>query len=156
MLPHLGPAAQLLIIGDGPERPKLETLAGQNAQGNFVRFLGQRSDVARLLNGLDLFALSSTTEGHPISVIEAMATALPVLATNVGGIPEMIEDGKTGFLAPVDESAFTARLASAIELRGNWPVMGAAARSAAHVRFSSETMTDRYLDLYQTIRNARG
>lgn len=150
MLPHLGPTAHLLIVGDGPERPKLEALAGQQAQGKFVRFLGQRSDVSRLLNGLDLFALSSTTEGHPISVIEAMATGLPVLSTNVGGIPEMLEDGKTGFLASVEEMAYVGRLAEALAHRPSWPGIGAAARAAAHARFSSEAMTDRYLSLYRT------
>ena len=65
----------------------------------------------------------------------------------------MIEDGKTGFLAPVDESAYAARLASALDQRAIWPVMGMAARAAAHARFSSETMTDRYLDLYQAVRH---
>jgi glycosyltransferase involved in cell wall biosynthesis len=109
--------------------------------------------VARLLNGLDLFALSSSTEGHPISVIEAMATGLPVLATKVGGIPEMIEDGKTGFLAPVDEPAYAERLAAALDQRRSWPAMGAEARAAAHVRFSSETMADHYLALYKRIRD---
>ena len=150
-LPHLGPATQLLIIGDGPERPQLEALASQQPQGRYARFLGQRTDVARLLNGLDLFALSSNTEGHPISVIEAMATGLPVLATKVGGIPEMIEDGKTGFLASADEQAYAARLAAALDQRRSWPAMGMAARAAANARFSSETMVDRYLDLYQRI-----
>ena len=153
-LPHLSPATQLLIIGDGPERPQLQAVAKQQPQGKFARFLGQRTDVARLLNGLDLFALSSSTEGHPIAVIEAMATGLPVLATKVGGIPEMIEDGKTGFLAPVDEPAYTARLAAALEQRRAWPTIGEAARIAAHARFSSETMADRYLALYQRLRQA--
>ncbi|HEX7505319.1 MAG TPA: glycosyltransferase [Polyangia bacterium] len=152
-LPHLSPATRLLIIGDGPERPKLEAFASREPQGKFAHFLGQRTDVARLLNGLDLFALSSSTEGHPISVIEAMATGLPVLATQVGGIPEMIQDGKTGFLAPVDEQAYVARLAAALEQRGSWSTMGVAARAAAHARFSSETMADRYLGLYQRIRH---
>jgi glycosyltransferase involved in cell wall biosynthesis len=150
-LPHLSPAIQVLIVGDGPERPRLEALTGQQPQGKFARFLGQRADVARILNGLDLFALSSSTEGHPIAVIEAMATGLPVLATRVGGIPEMIEDGKTGFLAPADEPSYTARLAAALEQRRSWPAMGAAARVAAHARFSSETMTDRYLELYRSV-----
>jgi len=153
-LPHLSPATQLLIIGDGPERHQLGTLASQQPQGKFARFLGQRADVARLLNGPDLFALSSTPERHPSSIIEAMATGLPVLATQVGGIPEMLEDGKTGFLAPVDEQAYTERLAAALDQRGSWPAMGLAARAAAHARFSSETMADRYLELYERIRRA--
>jgi len=151
-LPHLGPQTNLLIIGDGPDRAALEALAQAHLQGRYVRFLGQRTDVARLLNGLDLFALSSRSEGHPLSVIEAMATGLPILATRVGGIPEMIEDGKTGFLAPLDEPAFTTRLAAALDQRPRWPAMGEAARAAACQRFSSERMTDRYLALYQEIR----
>ncbi len=148
VLPHLSPTIQLIIIGDGPERAKLEILAGRQAQGKFARFLGQRTDVARLLNGFDLFALSSTTEGHPIAVIEAMATGLPVLATKVGGIPEMIEDGKTGFLASTDELAYTARLEAAFAQRDSWRVIGAAAMAAARARFSSESMADRYLAIY--------
>jgi glycosyltransferase involved in cell wall biosynthesis len=151
-LPHLGASTQLLIIGDGPERSRLEALASQSPQGKFARFLGQRTDVARLLNGLDLFALSSSTEGHPISVIEAMATGLPVLATKVGGIPEMIEDGKTGFLAPDDERSYAERLTAALEQKASWPAMGETARTVAHARFSSATMTDRYLELYQSVR----
>lgn len=154
-LPHLTPTTQLLIIGDGPERGALESLANQHPNGKFARFLGQRPDVARLLNGLDLFALSSITEGHPLAVIEAMATDLPVLATTVGGIPEMIEDGKTGFLAPVDEAKYAARLAAALDCHADWPAMGKAARVSARERFSSETMTDRYLALYETIRRTR-
>ena len=151
-LPHLGPEVRLLIIGDGPDRAALEGLARARPQGRFAHFLGQRTDVACLLNGLDLFTLSSNSEGHPLSVIEAMATGLPVLATRVGGIPEMIEDGKTGFLSPADEAAFAARLALALDQRPRWPMMGEAARAVACQRFSSERMTDRYLALYQEIR----
>jgi glycosyltransferase involved in cell wall biosynthesis len=133
-------------------RAALEAMARAHPQGESVHFLGQRTDVARLLNGLDLFALSSRSEGHPLSVIEAMATGLPVLSTRVGGIPEMIEDAKTGFLSPADEPAFTARLTAALQERPRWTAMGEAARTAACQRFSSERMTDRYLALYQEIR----
>ena len=151
-LRHLSQDTQLLVVGDGPDRGVLEAMARDHAQGGFVRFLGQRSDVARLLNGMDLFALSSNSEGHPLSVIEAMATGLPVLATRVGGIPEMIEDDKTGFLAPAEERAFTARLSAAMDQRRRWPAMGEAARAAACLRFSSDRMADRYLSLYEKIR----
>lgn len=150
-LPRLGELTQLLILGDGPERPNLEALANGHPGGKFVRFLGHRTDVNRVLNGFDLFALSSSTEGHPIAVIEAMAMSLPVLATIVGGIPEMIEDGKTGFLSPVDEEAYARRLSEALDQRASWPAMGAAARTAAQARFSSELMVDRYLALYQRL-----
>jgi glycosyltransferase involved in cell wall biosynthesis len=75
-----------------------------------------------------------------------------VLATKVGGIPEMIEDGKTGFLAPDDERSYAERLAAALEQKASWPAMGETARTVAHARFSSATMTDRYLELYQSVR----
>lgn len=150
-LPRLGEHTQLVVVGDGAERMNLEALANRHPGGRFVHFLGHRADVGRLLNALDLFALSSSTEGHPIAVIEAMAMSLPVLATGVGGIPEMVEDGKTGFLAPLDEQAYHRRLADALDQRASWPAMGAAARAAAQARFSSDTMVDRYLELYQRL-----
>lgn len=148
-LPHLGPETQLFIVGDGPERSTLEALAAQHPHGRSARFLGQRTDVARLLNGFDLFALSSRTEGHPLAVIEAMATCLPVLATKVGGIPDMVEDDVTGFLAENQESAFAARTLEALNRSAEWAHMGQSGRAAASARFSSETMTDRYLELYE-------
>jgi glycosyltransferase involved in cell wall biosynthesis len=153
-LPHLGPETQLFIVGDGPERNGLES-AAQHPHGRFARFLGERKDVARLLNGIDLFALSSKIEGHPLAVIEAMATALPVLAPKVGGIPDMVEDGKTGFLAGVEESAYADRLTDALNACAQWPAMGQAGRVSAGGRFSSETMAERYLALYEQARRHR-
>jgi len=147
-LPHLSDELRLVIIGDGPERRVAESFAALHAHGKFVRFLGLRNDVARLLSGLDLFALSSKVEGHPIAVIEAMATGLPVLATKVGGVPEMIEDGTTGFLSQMEDTAFATRLAEALEQCHRWPEMGRAAMSVAHQRFSSEIMADRYQRIY--------
>jgi glycosyltransferase involved in cell wall biosynthesis len=154
-LPHLNDMTRLLVIGDGPERSALESLAAQHPQGQFVAFLGERTDVARLLNGIDLFALSSKTEGHPIAVIEAMATGLPVLATRVGGIPDMIEDGTTGFLTEVHEAAFGSRLAEALAQFRSWPTMGSAAREAAGRRFSSDAMAERYQAVYEQARLSR-
>lgn len=151
-LPRLSPQTWLIIVGEGQERAALESLAAGHANGKFVRFLGQRNDVPRVLNGLDLFALSSKTEGHPLAVIEAMATSLPVLATRVGGLPEVIEHGVTGFLAEADDEAFATCLARALDVSANWPVMGRAARTVAHQRFSSEKMADQYLSVYQKVR----
>jgi glycosyltransferase involved in cell wall biosynthesis len=154
-LPHLNDSTRLLIIGDGPERSALESLVAQHRQGQFVCFLGERADVPRLLNGIDLFALSSKTEGHPIAVIEAMATGLPVLATRVGGIPDMVEDGRTGFLAEVQEAAFASRLEEALAQFRSWPSMGSAAREVASQRFSSDAMADRYQAVYEQARARR-
>ncbi len=154
-LPHLGAETQLFIVGDGPERNALESAATQHPNGGFARFLGQRKDVARLLNGIDLFALSSKIEGHPLAVIEAMATGLPVLAPKVGGIPDMVEDGRTGFLAGLVGSAYAERLTDALSQSASWPAMGQAGRAVAAERFSSETMAERYLALYEQARRHR-
>jgi glycosyltransferase involved in cell wall biosynthesis len=153
-LPRLSPQTCLIVVGDGPDRAALESLAAGHANGKFVRFLGQRSDVPRLLNGFDLFALPSKTEGHPLAVIEAMATCLPVLATKVGGLPEVIEHGVTGFLAEANDDAFATCLARALDVSSNWPAMGRAAKTVAHQRFSSEKMADHYLSVYQKVRSA--
>ncbi len=136
--------AQLVIVGDGPERAALEALGVKN-----VRFLGQREDVARLLRSFDVFALFSRTEGHPLVVLEAMATGLPVVATAVGGIPGIIDEGETGFLVPPDdEVALTRALAPLLADRGRLAVMGTRACTVARDRYSAERMVDDYLALY--------
>jgi glycosyltransferase involved in cell wall biosynthesis len=93
--------AVLVVVGDGPERPDLEDLATILGINAHVRFLGQRSDVLQLLPLFDVVALSSfTIECFPYAVLEAMAASRAVVATCVGGLPEMIEDGATGRLVP--------------------------------------------------------
>ena len=94
------PRARFLIIGDGPTRPQLEALCTELQLTPNVHFAGSRDDVARLLPALDVFVLSSVSECFPISVLEAMACARPAVCTAVGGIPEMINDGETGYLVP--------------------------------------------------------
>src|SRR5262249_21270742 len=118
----------------------------------FVHLLGARRDVPDILNAFDTFVLSSDTEGLPLAVPEAMATALPVISTRVGGVPSVIEDGQTGFLVPPrDEKALHARAA---ELRTD-PIaaraMGERARAAAIARFSAERMQRDYLALYARV-----
>jgi sugar transferase (PEP-CTERM/EpsH1 system associated) len=87
------PQAVLLVVGDGPERKKLESVAGEN-----IYFLGNRSDAPKVFAALDVFVLTSLNEGISNTILEAMASALPVVATDVGGTPEIVEDGKTGTL----------------------------------------------------------
>ena len=89
------PQATLLVAGDGPHRKVLENEAVEG-----ILFLGNRPDVPQILKALDVFVLSSLNEGISNTILEAMATALPVVATNVGGTPELIVDGHTGIMVP--------------------------------------------------------
>jgi len=91
------------IAGDGPLREPLETLAKQLRVNRSVRFLGLRADVPELLRAADGLVLSSTHEGSPNVILEAMATGVPVVATAVGGVPELVRTGETGFVVPPDD-----------------------------------------------------
>jgi glycosyltransferase involved in cell wall biosynthesis len=99
------PGVKLVIVGEGPMQDALETQVRQLGLGDNVLLAGQRSDVADLLPAFDVFALPSQTEGLSIALLEACATSLAVVATRVGGNPEIISDGQTGLLIPVDDNA---------------------------------------------------
>lgn len=102
------PDARFLIIGDGPRRGELEQFAKELNILHAVRFLGSRRDVAELLAACDWFALTSHNEANPVSILEALSTGLPVVATNVGSVAESVRHGETGFLVPagaVEETA---------------------------------------------------
>ena len=94
------PDAHYLIVGDGDYRPELEAQVAQLAIGERIHFAGQRSDVADLLAASDLFVLPTLTDALPTVLMEAMALHLPLLATAVGGVPEMVENGDNGLLVP--------------------------------------------------------
>ena len=149
------PQARLVLVGDGPERPGVEAQVRELNLGDKVRFLGLRKDVARLLPGADLFLLTSVSEGIPLTVIEAMAAGLPVVATDVGGMSEVVADGSTGLLAPARDDAALAerilRLAGDPELRRR---MGAAGRARAKDRFDERRMADDYGRIYRELCHA--
>lgn len=94
------PAVQLLVIGTGPEEAELRALAHRLHLDRKVRFLGMREDVLELLPALDTFVMSSVHEGLSIAIIEALATGVPVVSTDVGGIPQLITHGEHGLLVP--------------------------------------------------------
>jgi glycosyltransferase involved in cell wall biosynthesis len=96
--------ARFLLIGDGPERGRLEQLTADLGLSDAAHFLGDRKDIPDLLAALDLLIVSSKTESFPNVILEAMAVGRPVVATRVGGTPEVIEDGRTGFLVPPGNS----------------------------------------------------
>lgn len=139
------PDTVLVLVGDGPERPALQTLAERLGLAGAVRFLGLREDVSRLLPAFDVFCQPSTrNEGVPQAVVQASASGLPVIGTEVGGIPEVVRHGESGLLvAPGDVGALARaaiRLASDPSLRAR---MGAAGRAHAADAFSIERMLDR-------------
>lgn len=103
------PRAKLLIIGDGAERGKLEQQVDQLGLGGQVQFLGSRSDVPDILQCLDVFVLSSKEEGLPLCILEAMAAGLPVVATNVGGIPAVVRLDDNGMLVDPEDSRAMAK-----------------------------------------------
>jgi sugar transferase (PEP-CTERM/EpsH1 system associated) len=143
---------RIVFIGEGSLKEDLIHLAKALGIYNQVKFLGARSDVRDLLNTLDIFVLPSLSEGLPISVLEAMACGLPVVATSVGGLPELIEDGKTGMLVPSqDESRLKSALEHLIRCEATRRTMGQAARKKVVERFSLDAMVNEYRNLYQTL-----
>ncbi len=144
------PGARLVLVGEGPERAKIEELVQARNLAPYVRWLGLRNDVARLMRVADLFLLTSISEGIPLTVIEAMAAGLPVVSTHVGGVAEIVEDGQTGLLAPSgDDAALAERIVrlSADEARRRQ--MGERGRERARAIFSESQMHGGYVQLYQ-------
>jgi len=137
------------LVGDGPERGELEARAARLGLTERTTFLGERPDVERLLPGMDVFVLSSREEGIPNALLEAMAAGRPAVATAVGGTPEVLEDGVTGWLVP---PADPAALADALEQTLAHPEearrRGDAARRAAEERLSIDAMVRRHEDFY--------
>lgn len=135
------PSVELVLLGDGPLRAELEALADSLSIRERVHFLGARDDVARLLPALDVFALPSLTEGLSIALLEASAAGLPIVATAVGGNPEIVTDGRTGVLVPPDDREATRNALEALlkdaALRAR---MGSAAREWVRANASIEAM----------------
>jgi glycosyltransferase involved in cell wall biosynthesis len=148
LAPRLSSRVRLVIIGDGPSRAAVEAEVARLPEPRWVVLAGRRMDVPSLLPAFDVFALPSKTEGLPLVVPEAMAVGLPIVATAVGGLPSVIDDGTTGLLVPVDEAALAAALARLDDDRALAHTMGQRAREVALARYSADRMVDAYLALY--------
>jgi len=157
-LAALGPMRfSALVVGDGPDRPELEAEIRSLDLSGAVELAGSRADVPDLLAAADVFVLSSRSEGAPFSILEAMAAGLPVVATDVGGVGELVADGETGLLVPADDPD---RLAEALRslladgaLRRR---LGAAGLARARERFDLRALRDAHLDLYARELARRG
>jgi len=151
------PTMRLWLVGDGPLRPKIERIVKEKGLEEKVLFLGIRSDVPKLLADSDIFILSSDWEGVPLTILEAMAAGKPVIATAVGGIPELIEDGVTGILVPPrNPEALTKGilcLAKDSDLR---QYMGNVGQKRALERFDISKTAREYENLYLKILRKRG
>ena len=148
------PHIKLLIVGEGDQRESIEKeIQHRNVESNVV-LAGNRNDIADLLAASDCFLMTSISEGIPLTIIEAMAARLPVISTAVGGIPEMITDGKSGFLSQAKDSA---SLASHLVRLSQDAALQKSVAEAGHVRaeesFSIQSMLSGYANMYQEMIN---
>ena len=146
------PALQVEIAGSGPQREKLQEAVDRAGLGGHVKFLGWIDDLAQVLPRWDVFVMPSLEEGFPIAALDAMAAGLPVVATWVGGVPELIEDGKTGWLVPPrDVEALIGRLRSLLSNPDLCQSVGAAGHARVRDHFKASQMTENFVRLYDKL-----
>jgi glycosyltransferase involved in cell wall biosynthesis len=152
MAPLLAEGTRLVLVGEGEHREAIEAAIREHVPAErrpFVQLTGSRSDVADLFAALDVFALSSKTEGLPLVIPEAMASRLPIVATAVGGLPSIVPR-EVGRLAPHgDEVALRAALEELVRSAETRRALGQAAYAYAHAHFSLTAMTSKYEALYR-------
>jgi len=144
--------SRLIMVGDGPERPRAQQAAHELGVTDRVRFLGKHEAVEDLLSCADLFLLPSESESFGLAALEAMSCEVPVIATRVGGLPEVVIEGESGRLFPVGEVEAMAE--AAIEILRSpelWTRMSTGARAMAVERFDSEAIIGRYEASYERI-----
>jgi len=145
------PRARLLLAGDGPLAVPLQAQAAALGLGESVRFLGVRDDVAALLAAADVFVLSSDSEGMSNAILEAQACGLPVVATRVGGNPQLVAEGAEGFLVPARDPAALARALAGCADPAWRLAAGARARARIERAHSIPAMAAQYDALYRTL-----
>ena len=145
------PGAELQIAGDGPLRERLSAFAKELNTGNRVTFLGTLPDTAHFLSQLDIFVLSSLNEGLPLSILEAMAAGLPVVATRAGGVEEAAIDGQTAFLVNPGDSNALAQAMIQMVREPNLARMGAAGRKVVQTKFRIEHSWQEYYKLFLSL-----
>lgn len=147
-------SAHLLLAGDGPLREDTERLARDLGAGDRTHFLGLRGDVPAVLAAADVFVLPSRYEGHPLAVMEAMAAGKPVVATDVGCVPENVSSDVGRLVPPGDVAALEAALAELGSDLALSRALGAAALRRAREQFDSSVMANAYERLYDELREA--
>jgi len=152
------PRAHLVLSGDGSLRERLEAYTQAHNLRDRVHFIGKQNDVPSVLAGSDIFVLASNWEGNPLAVMEAMAAGLPVIATGVGGVPELVQSGDQGLLVPAgDRTGFAAAMTALLYEVETRHAMGHAAQARANREFKVERMVNAYANLYhETVKKSRG
>jgi glycosyltransferase involved in cell wall biosynthesis len=151
------PGAQALIVGDGQEEGRLRAKVAALELGAVIRFAGYRRDMNRIYSAIDLLVLPSLSEGLPNVVLEAMAHGRPVVGTRVGGVPEAIEDGVSGFLVPpADAHALAQATVTLLRDAARRGSMGAAGRERVEHSFSVRARAERILSVYNEVHQRRG
>lgn len=147
-----GTNARLTLVGDGPDQSACRAVARELGIAERVLFLGERDALPELLAPADVFVLSSSEESFGLSALEAMSCGTPVVATRVGGVAEVVDDGVSGLLAPMDDlEGFAARLKELLFDRQRAIAMGRTARELAETRFARGTVVARYEALYRRL-----
>lgn len=146
------PEARCVVVGDGELRSDLERALHERGLAGRVMLVGRRDDVAEVLAALDVFVLSSSTEGLAVTLLEAMAAGLPVVATRVGGNPEVVDDARTGLLVPPrNAAALSAALARLFDDPAARRRMGDRGRERCRAQFGVATMVARYEGIYDQL-----
>jgi glycosyltransferase involved in cell wall biosynthesis len=146
------PNAQFLIVGDGPERQWIETVAHSLRLGGCIHFLGTRADIARVLAGVDVFVLTSHNEANPVSILEALACCVPVVSTRVGSVHQSVIPDKTGYLVDSgDASELAARVSELLAKPLLRRQLGAVGRSLVENTSSLSRMVEGYQELITKI-----
>jgi glycosyltransferase involved in cell wall biosynthesis len=150
------PEAGFVLFGDGPLRGALEEQVARAGLGGRFVLAGHRTDIDRFLPHLDVMAMSSHTEGLPVALLEAMAAGVPVVATAVGGIPEVVEEAASGYLVlPGDPAALADRLRRLLADAGERRAFGARGRARVREDFTFAAQAERYARLFAEVAAAR-
>lgn len=150
------PDARFLIIGDGPQRSAIAHSRDAAGLGHCVHLLGTRHDTPRLLSAMDVFLLCSHNEASPVSILEALSSQVPVVATRVGSVAESVVEGRTGFLVDIDDAAaMAARVLRLVDDRALAARLGTAGRERVRETGSLQSMVVGYTGLIEQLYDQR-
>ncbi|PYV91326.1 MAG: TIGR03088 family PEP-CTERM/XrtA system glycosyltransferase [Acidobacteria bacterium] len=147
---------RLVVVGDGPLREESQKLLSAAGAEHLAWLPGERQDIPEMMRALDLFVLPSLAEGISNTILEAMASGLPVVATRVGGNPELVEEGLTGMLVPpADPVALAGAVRTYLVDQGKLARHGQAGRKRAETRFSIDAMVNGYMTVYDAVLTSK-